>query len=106
MPDIHSIRLRHPWQRESLGERIRWSRSFNWPAGLTPTETARIVIDNLLPTAAVSLNGASLAVEQTGTFDVTELLNPSNQLAIELVDSLASHNVECPFDVRLEIVDR
>ena len=38
-------------------------------------------------------------------FDITALLGPTNRLAIEVSDPAAANNGDCPFDVRLEIVE-
>ena len=103
--DIHTIRLRHPWQCEPSEVGTRWLRSFNWPAGLTPRELARLVVEGLPASAAVELNGMRLAATADEQFDITALLGPTNRLAIEVSDPAAANNGDCPFDVRLEIVE-
>lgn len=96
MPDVHSIRLREPWQCEARGDCVCWSRSFNWPAGLTPREKVWIVIDNLPAEARVLLNGLPL----DGNLEVTRLIRLTNRLEIELPES---EEGKFPLQVRLDI---
>jgi len=105
MLDIHTIRLRHPWQHEPCELGTRWLRSFNWPAGLVAREIARLVIDGLPEGAVVQLSGKPLVAEMEGWFDITRLLAEFNTLTIEVGNSTPSGRTECPFDVRLEIVE-
>lgn len=96
MPDIHSIRLRQPWQCEQRGSGVVWSRSFNWPAGLNRRERVWIVIDPLPTTAQISLNGQLLDHD----LEVTQLIEPFNRLEIHVPEGRAG---ELPFAVRLDI---
>ncbi len=96
MPDIHSIRLREPWQCDSCEAGVVWSRSFNWPAGLTPREKVWVVVEPLPADAQVSLNGQLL----TGDLEITRLVGLTNRVAIELPQGRAG---ELPFAVRIEI---
>ena len=101
---MHTIRLRHPWTCELTGTLAVWSRSFNWPAGLTPREVVWLVIEPLPPDARILVNGQSLAAgEVPGRFDVTELIAESNRLSIALADATGAQENRCPLDVRLEI---
>ena len=104
MPDIHTIRLRHPWTCELAGPLAVWSRSFNWPAGLTPREVVWLVIEPLPADASVEVNGQSLAAgEAPGRFDITGLTAKSNRLSITLSDTTGAQETSCPLEVRLEI---
>lgn len=96
MPDIHSIQLREPWQCESCGAGVLWSRKFNWPAGLTPREKVWVVVDPLPADARVSLNGQLL----TGDLEITRLVGLTNRVEIELPNGRAG---ELPFAVRIDI---
>ena len=96
MPDIHSIRLREPWQCEPRDGGVCWVRTFNWPAGLTPREKVWVIIEPLPEGARVSLNGQELA----GDLEVTQLIALHNRLEIEVPGSRAG---ELPFAVRLDI---
>ncbi len=96
MPDIHSIRLREPWQCEPREGGVCWSRTFNWPAGLTPREKVWVVIEPLPADARVTLNGQQL----TGDLEVTSLIAMHNRLEIEVP---AVGAAELPFAVRLDI---
>jgi hypothetical protein len=96
MPDIHSIRLREPWNCEPRGERVCWFRTFNWPAGLTPREKVWVVVESLPDGAVVTLNGQQLA----GDLEVTKLIGLHNRLEIEVPGPKAE---SVPFEVRLDI---
>jgi hypothetical protein len=104
MPDIHTIRLRHPWACELEGALAIWSRPFNWPAGLVAREVVWLVIDTLPAEARVEFNGQSLtADEASGRFDVTPLIAEHNRLSITVTDPTGAKENRCPLDVRLEI---
>ena len=79
MTVVHQIRLRGFWDVTPLPDgRERHVRRFGRPRMLDPDETLWVVCD----AAAVSVNGH--AVEpRDGAFNVTELLQPRNELAIE-----------------------
>lgn len=96
MPDIHSIRLREPWDCEPCGEGVCWIRTFNWPAGLTPRERVWVIIKPLPEGAVVTLNGQKLV----GDLEVTKLIEPYNRLEIEVLGPKAE---SVPFAVRLDI---
>ena len=102
---MHTIRLRHPWQCEPRGKGCCWVRSFNWPAGLLPREVAWLVIEALPDGAAVRLSGKPLVAGASGRFDISESIAPFNQITIEVPDVAASDETECPWEVRLEIVE-
>ena len=99
MPDIHTIQLKHPWSCHSAEHGVCWKRSFNWPAGLTPLETARLTIENLPADAVVELNGQQLGNE----LDITAVLASYNHLSIYLPEGKLSEETECPHATRLEI---
>ena len=104
MPDMHTIRLRHPWTCELHDGMAHWSRGFNWPAGLTPREVVWLVIDPLPADARVELNGQPLsAAEVPGRFNVTSLIGEYNRVIIQLSESTGATKSECPLDVKLEI---
>ena len=96
MPDIHSIRLREPWQCEPCAEGVVWSRSFNWPAGLTPREKVWIVVEPLPADARVSINGQPLSNE----LEITKVIGLTNRVEIELPQGRAG---DLPFAVRIDI---
>ena len=99
MPDIHTIRLRHPWTCERAGEKAVWKRNFNWPAGLTAREVVWLVIEGLPSTSIVEVNGERLSADAPGRFAITRLIAESNCIAIATDTSVDA----CPFEVRLEI---
>jgi hypothetical protein len=94
--DIHSIRLREPWQCEPRDPGVCWIRSFNWPAGPPQRAKVRIVIEPLPADTFVSLNGQELA----GDLEVTHLIALHNRLEIQIPEGRAG---ELPFSVRLDI---
>ena len=105
MPDIHTIRLRHPWQCEPCELGTRWLRAFNWPAGLVAGEIARLVIDQLPTSAVVQLNDQTLSAEAVGQFDITPLIAEHNRISLELSGNASPDETNCPLEVRLEIVE-
>ena len=105
MPDVHTIRLRRPWKCEPGDNGVRWIRSFNWPAGLTPREVARLVLADLPADGIVEVNGQPLPREDSGEYEITRLLDSRNRVAIEIPGGAPTDATDCPFDVRLEIVE-
>lgn len=100
---VHSIRLRHPWQCETTGGAVVWSRKFNWLAELAPGEIVQLVIEPINSDASVVLNGAQLAADTAERRDVTELLSRHNRLEISSPVPQGEPAQRCPYDVRLEI---
>ncbi len=102
---MHTIHLRHPWQCELCEGRVRWSRHFNWPAGVLPQETVWLVVDPLPASAMVQLNGGhglSASSDRLPTqFDVTSIIAERNQVVVELAGQ--GDEVRFPLSVRLEI---
>ena len=103
MPDIHTIRLRHPWKCELDGALAVWRRPFNWPAGLVAREAVWLVIDPLPTDTRVELNGQLLVDPASNRFDITSLVSDHNRLSITLTDPDGAKENRCPLDVRLEI---
>ncbi len=102
---MHTIRLRHPWQSQHVGDTTVWSRVFNWPAEPTPGEIVRLVVEPIDQGTTVSLNDAPLVSEPNGQFNITTLIAKSNRLAISTPAAPSDDSEKCPFEVRLEIVD-
>ncbi len=104
MPDIHTIRLRHPWTCEVVDGRAVWSRGFNWPAGLVAREVVWLVIEPPPTEATIRVNDQPLvASDLPGRFDITSLIVEFNRVTITLADSTGNVDSCCPWDVRLEI---
>ena len=104
MPDLHTIRLRHPWRCELDGASAVWTRRFNWPAGLVAREVVWLVIEPLPTEARVEVNGQPLARgDAPDRFDITALVTEYNRLTITLADPTGAQENRCPLDVRLEI---
>ena len=81
---VHRIRLRGFWEATPLADgRTRHVRRFGKPRTLDPGETAWVVGD--AGPAAVFLNGEEVGRVEAGpfAFEVTERLQPRNELAIE-----------------------
>lgn len=126
MIDPHRIRIRGPWQYQLedgsegsmkipglwQGEAtaVRFLRRFNWLAELEPQERVLLVFTGYGGTGLLEVNGTKLGELSGGPaeFDVTNLLQPRNDIAL----SLSMHAVEPPRglwgDVVLEVrvVDR
>ena len=105
MPDIHTIRLKHPWQCEPRENGCCWIRPFNWPAGLLPREVAWLVVEPCPEEAVVLLSGKPLVAGAPGRFDISAVLREFNQITIQLPETPPSDQTECPLEVRLEIVE-
>jgi hypothetical protein len=124
MKMIHSMRLKGPWEyvwlspvvdnkqtQESRSGSVKipatwedcfgktpgsvvWSRRFQQPTNLDPTERVMIAAPGLAGVTAVRINATELPMDdqpQVGfRFDVTEALQPSNQLHIEMTCSSES----------------
>lgn len=99
MPTGHSIHLREPWNREPCDQGVRYSRTFNWPAGVGPEEQIWIVAEPRLPQASFSLNGTLLG----GELEVTHLIRRHNRLEIVLPSDAEG---KLPCEVRLNITQR
>ncbi len=105
----HRIRLRKPWQCETVAEGAIWRRRFGCPSALGPGETVWLCCDGELPDTTLALNGEELSRPSRpatlGCHDVTTRLCPRNTLEIRAFGSAvpAQESVEPPFDVYLEI---
>jgi hypothetical protein len=76
---LHTIRLGEPWERTELGDgRTRHRRRFGRPRTLDATERLWLACDR--PVSAV-VNGAQLGTGER--FDITDHLQPRNELVIE-----------------------
>ena len=102
---MHTIRLQHPWQCEPSGTGVCWSRSFNWPAGVSAGEWAWLVVEGVPDGASVALSGEPLVAVAPGRFDITDIIELHNRVQIELADGAPTDGADCPFDVRLEICE-
>lgn len=114
MKMIHSMRLKGPWEYVWLSPRltedelgrplsgtvkipadwekcfgktpgtVRWSRRFQKPTNLEPTERVMIAAPTLAGVQAVRINEVSLPLDDQPEagfrFDVTEMLEPTNNL--------------------------
>lgn len=77
---LHTIRLGEPWERTDLGDgRTRHRRRFGRPRTLDATERLWLACDR--PVSA-AVNGVQLGVGER--FDITEHLQPRNELLIEV----------------------
>ncbi|WP_417739328.1 hypothetical protein [Rosistilla oblonga] len=126
----HTIRLRGPWKLTALEIAdaqpitgridqpsdqfladyqgpILYVRHFNRPTGLGPAERVELAIIACVGTAHVSLNETPLAnftAQQTPVrIDITDQLQLSNQLAIEIIPPALPSPAEITGEVQLEI---
>ena len=108
---MHTIRLRGPWEVAPLADSpgtTRCIRRFHKPTGLDAGERVWLVIEELPGQARVSLNAAPIAeVDRNSTrrLDITPLLRPHNELAIDVACPADSDLASCLNSVRLEIVE-
>jgi hypothetical protein len=79
-----SIKLPAAWEKP--GENVVFSRRFNWLAELEPNERVYLVFDGYGGSGPVSVNGIVLGDLTSGPaeFEVTELLQPGNELEVSL----------------------
>ena len=92
MRDVHTIRLRKPWQTSipegNSSAVVRHTRQFHMPTGLEVGELVHLVVEPQRLPAVVYLNGKPLGnVSVDGPaacFDVTALLHELNTLEISL----------------------
>jgi hypothetical protein len=81
----HRIRLRDPWQRETLeGGRARWSRRFGYPGRIDDFERVWLTFAGS-GSAAIRLNEQPLGSTAGGDieFEVTALLRQRNEVVVE-----------------------
>ena len=83
---------------------VRFQRSFHQPANLDPHERVFLVISQLCSDAVVRCNDRILNSETTGEYEVTELLKPFNEVAIDL--PISGQFAESCFHAVLEIRSR
>jgi len=94
--DPHVIRLRSAWRANPNGHHVR---RFNRPTGLGGGERVRLVAELGEGTSAW-LNGQSLDCSQSLRCEVTDRLEPHNELTIVLAADADARVLE---SVRLEI---
>lgn len=84
----HAICLRHPWDQSPADNgRAVYLRRFNRPTNLDAWERVSLEIDRAMFCGQVSLNGTLLGPIEVGEFfaaDVTELLQSTNELQVEV----------------------
>jgi hypothetical protein len=84
----HPIRLRHPWETEPAGENcVLHRRRFNRPTSLDAWERVTLEIDRVCCAGEARLNGVSVGRLTPGEYfsaDVTSLLQPNNELCMEI----------------------
>ena len=90
-PVANRVELPCDWQA-TLGVdfrgKVRYRRRFNRPTGLDPHERVWLVVEGVDAFGAAALNGSKLGEVRgyalPASFDVTGLLSPSNELAIDV----------------------
>jgi hypothetical protein len=97
----HRIRLGPPWEVTSAADRTRHARKFGRPRTLDQGERVWLICATVSAPAEVFLNGLPIGtVAEAGSSfatDITELLQPRNEVIFELA---GDDSVE---DVALEI---
>jgi hypothetical protein len=82
----HRIRLGPPWEVTSAGDHTRHARKFGRPRILDANERVWVVCDLVPGPATLTVNGQQVAATDAGqpvAADITQLLNPRNELVIE-----------------------
>jgi len=106
MPHTHRMKLREPWLRKVCGETLEFRRAFHRPTNLDVNERVYVAIVQSTIAATVTLGGQPLGELLQGAdaaFDVTELLEERNRLAIvvgEAVDQEALPFAEVAIEIR------
>lgn len=112
----HVIRLRKPWRCQLGAGQVTCRRGFNRPTGLDDGERVWLIVDGVRGAAQLTINdgplGAVAAGVPSGGWDMTDLLQSHNELAISIAcddpaAALAAGPAALPGDliaeVRLEI---
>jgi beta-galactosidase/beta-glucuronidase len=94
-PLLADSRIRMPasWQSAfgNVSGTIRFRRRFQRPTNLDENERVHIAFDGIGGEASIAVNdqpiGSLSDTAETSSFDVTELLLPSNELSVELTHS-------------------
>ncbi len=83
----HVMQLREPWERSSSAGGVRFRRGFNWLAKLDQREQVWLVVE-VTGLAKISMNGSQLGEilgdAARGQFEVTSLLEPRNEIIIDV----------------------
>ena len=92
---MHRIRLGPPWTTSLGGAGTRHARKFGRPRTLDSGDRVWLVCDALPTPAKVAVNGQPLGTATESRFeaDITELLNPRNEVVIETATDAALGDV-------------
>ena len=89
-PTSGKIKMPQDW-RSTFGEepgRVRFSRVFHRPTNLNPQESVYIVMDGIGGASQISVNDVQLGIHSDSvenvSFEVTDLLRPTNELIVEV----------------------
>lgn len=82
----HRIRLRDPWQCETLeGGRVYWRRRFGYPGRIDDCERVWLTFSGVASAAAIRLNDQPLGTAGGDfEFEVTALLRQRNEVVVEM----------------------
>lgn len=84
------VRMPSSWQSAfgSSSGRIRFRRRFQKPTNLDDNERVHMAFDGIGGSAVIAVNGRKIAevenIESTVSYDVTRLLDPSNEVSVEI----------------------
>lgn len=90
----HPIRLRHPWDElpSRTSGRTIYRRLFKCPTGLDTWEHVFLEVDRILFSGEITLNGQPIGRLESAQFfsaDITPLLQPANELQVEVDPQIA-----------------
>jgi hypothetical protein len=96
---MHVIRLRGPWNCEPLVGSVRYTRRFNCPTNLEPSEQVWLAFEGCARDAQIVLNDRRLGTLRGGLatqrIEITSELLPHNVLAVELSPRPAKLSDDC-----------
>ena len=103
----HPIRLRHPWDElpGDIPGSVIYRRVFNQPSGLDTWERVSLEVDRAIYSGEITLNGQSIGRLQVGQFfsaDITQFLQPNNELHVKVDPPVTSANLD-PADAKSQL---
>ena len=106
MESVHTIRLRDPWEQHQSPDGCLHRRTFHPPTGIEQTKAVWVVVNAQTIPAEIRCNGVLLGIaHQQAAFEITPLLQASNQLEMLIPQSASGTGEASRGAVHLEIRD-
>ncbi|MFO0879109.1 MAG: hypothetical protein U0840_17330 [Gemmataceae bacterium] len=103
----HRMRLRAPWEQHPKAGHVLHRRRFGYPGRIDPHERVWLTLADLAGPVHVHLNDSDLGnfPSDGGELDVTDLLQPRNELILLLPGSTSAPSLKAdsPGDIALEV---